>query len=175
MFSISMGWSAKKTYLVMSEVWCQIIECPTYWISDQGRVFSTQSGKILKAQLGHKDYLQVQMYGLSAGRVSRKIHRLVAEAFIGTRPDGMEICHRDGNKNNNSISNLRYDTSAGNTQDSLTAGNLGRKLDASQVMQILELLEDGLPVKEIASRYQVSGENIRKIRRRQIWRHLSLT
>jgi hypothetical protein len=38
------------------------------------------------------------------------LHTLVAESFIGVRPDGMVIDHIDGVKSNNCSTNLRYTT-----------------------------------------------------------------
>lgn len=38
------------------------------------------------------------------------VHNLVAEAFIGDRPDGYVIDHIDGNYLNNNVDNLRYVT-----------------------------------------------------------------
>lgn len=42
------------------------------------------------------------------------IHTLVAETYLGVRPEGMVIDHIDGNKSNNHLSNLRYTTVAEN-------------------------------------------------------------
>lgn len=47
----------------------------------------------------------------------RYVHQLVALAFIGPRPAGLETCHNNGNKLDNRASNLRYDTAAGNARD----------------------------------------------------------
>lgn len=38
------------------------------------------------------------------------IHTLVAETFLGIRPEGMVIDHIDSEKSNNNLSNLRYTT-----------------------------------------------------------------
>lgn len=51
-----------------------------------------------------------------------KVHRLVAAVFIGPCPDGMEVCHGDGNNKNNHVSNLRYDTHNANYQDMIDHG-----------------------------------------------------
>ena len=43
-------------------------------------------------------------------RLNTYIHKLVAEYFIGERPEGYEIDHIDGNYLNNRADNLRYVT-----------------------------------------------------------------
>lgn len=44
------------------------------------------------------------------GQRSMMIHRLVAEAFLGKCPDGVEVDHIDGHRWNNALSNLDYIT-----------------------------------------------------------------
>ena len=51
-----------------------------------------------------------------------QVHRLVLLAFVGPCPDGMVCCHNDGNKQNNHVSNLRWDTQASNIQDTVRHG-----------------------------------------------------
>lgn len=50
------------------------------------------------------------------------VHHAVARAFIGPRPDGLEVAHGDGDRLNNSISNLRYATPKENSADTLAHG-----------------------------------------------------
>lgn len=45
------------------------------------------------------------------------VHRLVLMAFIGPCPDGMEGCHGDDDRRNNTLVNLRWDTKAANCAD----------------------------------------------------------
>lgn len=45
------------------------------------------------------------------------VHRLILLTFVGPCPKGMEGCHNDGNRSNNKLSNLRWDTLSGNQQD----------------------------------------------------------
>lgn len=49
-------------------------------------------------------------------RFEKPIHHLVAEAFLGPRPLGLEINHRDGNPQNNAASNLEYVTHSENVR-----------------------------------------------------------
>lgn len=54
-----------------------------------------------------------------------EIHALVALAFIGPRPAGMDVRHLDGNKLNNTAANLRYGTRSENIIDAVTHGTHG--------------------------------------------------
>lgn len=54
-------------------------------------------------------YCMVTMSTGSRGKsVSLLVHRTVAELFIGPRPQGATINHKDGDKNNNRCDNLEY-------------------------------------------------------------------
>lgn len=53
---------------------------------------------------------------------SRRIHRLVLEAFIGSCPRGYECRHLDGNRQNNKLTNLTWGTRSENAQDRIKHG-----------------------------------------------------
>jgi hypothetical protein len=53
---------------------------------------------------------------------NRFVHRLVAAAFIGPCPPGLEVCHNDGDCSNDTPGNLRYDTTSENVLDSVRHG-----------------------------------------------------
>ena len=97
-----------------------------YEVSSHGRVRSLHkrgraTGGILAANANSSAYPMVGLCRAGV-RTGRKVHSLVAEAFIGPRPDGMEICHRDGNSKNNRAENLRYGSRSENIQDTVTHG-----------------------------------------------------
>lgn len=52
-----------------------------------------------------------------------KVHQLVALAFIGPRPEGMDTCHTNDDRSDNRAANLRYDTHSENAKDHVRAGN----------------------------------------------------
>ena len=76
----------------------------------------------LISQYPDKDgYLLATCKGLSKnGQV--RVHRLVAQCFIGDCPDGYEVNHKDGNKTNNSVHNLEYVTSKENSIHAVKTG-----------------------------------------------------
>lgn len=91
-----------------------------------GRVVTGQTrsffwpGRVLRL-VRKGPYLQVTLHRPGM-RVCRTVHSLVALAFIGPRPEGMQVCHGDGVGSNNALSNLRYDTASANEMDKVRHG-----------------------------------------------------
>jgi hypothetical protein len=52
----------------------------------------------------------------------RTVHSLMAEAFIGPRPDGQEVRHLNGQPADNRIENLTYGSKSENAYDSIEHG-----------------------------------------------------
>lgn len=77
-------------------------------------------GCVLKQVVSDSGYANVN---LSRDNKPRRqfVHRLVAYAFLGPKPDGMEICHGDGDRLNNALSNLRWDSHSANMMDAVAA------------------------------------------------------
>jgi molybdenum cofactor biosynthesis enzyme MoaA len=74
-------------------------------------------------------YRVVTFHSDSAPSVQRYVHHLVAELFIGPRPEGHQVRHFDGNSANNAATNLRYGTQSENELDKVRHGthrNAGR-------------------------------------------------
>jgi hypothetical protein len=100
------------------ERWCECLGYPGYEVSDRGRVRSWRVSGFadLKAafpKILRSTYLQGYRYvSLSLGAdaaVSKSVHRLVLEAFVGPcPPDKSEAGHNDGVRNNNALSNLAW-------------------------------------------------------------------
>lgn len=93
------------------EVWKDIVDFPNYQVSNLGNVKSLKRKMILKAKPIQKkgDYVcyEVNLYNQN-GQCHKKIHRLVAEAFIPKVEGKTEIDHIDRNPANNHIDNLRW-------------------------------------------------------------------
>ena len=105
-----------------------------YEVSNHGRVRSVdrtvtrsdgqvhrRKGKLLRTPLNQRGYQVVNLCIQGKCQI-RTVHSLIAETFIGTRPEGMEVCHNDGIKTNNRVDNLRYGTRSDNTLDKVRHG-----------------------------------------------------
>lgn len=75
---------------------------------------------------------------------THNLHVLVALAFLGPRPDKLQVCHNDGNPAHNWKTNLRYDTPIGNAADRHTHGthakgsnNPGAKFNEEQIIELI--------------------------------------
>lgn len=134
-----------------------------YEVSNLGRV--RRNGHCLIGSPAGKGYNYIF---LSRNNVQepRYRHHIVAEAFIGPRPEGMEVNHIDGVKSNNAVKNLEYTTSSGNKLHALRIGlrtNVGEghpntKFSDDAVREIRKLAAEGVPHKQIAKRFGVACE-----------------
>lgn len=115
------------------EIWRDVIgfEC-LYQVSTNGRVRSydravayprgqrgiaVKKGKVLSPKVTQTGYYEVVLIGADGARHSKRVHRLVAEAFI-PNPDKLPyINHIDENKQNNNVTNLEWCTPKHNSEE----------------------------------------------------------
>lgn len=97
---------------------------------------------------------------------------LVMLAFVGPRPDGLDVCHGNGNPADNRLENLRYGTRSENMRDALRHGTINTlKLTSDQVREIRARYVKGQrPYQyELAAEYGVSQPMIGYITRGDSW------
>lgn len=169
----------------MVEIWKAVVGFEgRYEVSDLGRVRSLDfrsahrlhKGKLRKLYLFEpKDcktsYWTINLRKGDGSQNQKKVHRLVAAAFLGPEPEGMCVCHNDGNGMNNRLNNLRYDTMAGNNEDKVKHGVAGWKLSASQVLAIRSLVGEFSGI-ELAEEFGVTTSHISNILTGKTWKHL---
>jgi hypothetical protein len=98
------------------EVWRSIENYENYTVSSFGRIKSTKTGKIMKGSVNSHGYYLVSIYK-DRVKKTHKIHRLVACAFIDNPNDKLCVDHKNNDRTNNHISNLRFATSKENNQN----------------------------------------------------------
>lgn len=111
-----------KTELEVTAVgnWKEVEGYEQYLISDEGKLFSRKSGKLLKLQARNDGYI---VAGITKNEKVKNvyIHRLVMKAF---KPEGEKetVNHIDGNKANNHVDNLEWCTYSENNQHAIKTG-----------------------------------------------------
>ena len=111
----------------MKESWQPVVGFEeNYMVSDHGQVlrFDGHYHRLLRAASNDR-YLRVHLVDEDR-RVTRTLHSVVAEAFLGVNP-GMEVNHIDGNTRNNKATNLEWLTHAENVRHALETGLVRRK------------------------------------------------
>lgn len=94
---------------------------PNYVIYEDGRVQNIKTGRFLKTRVSTNGYILVDLCNLGIQKCLQ-IHRILAEAFISNPDNKSQVNHKDGNKQNNSLSNLEWSTRSENIQHAWDTG-----------------------------------------------------
>ena len=158
-----------------------------YQVSDQGDVrrwwrYRKRWGPNLRTWPDKDGYRAV---GLSTPGVraphQQRVHRLVAAAFLGPTPEGMFVCHNNGDPADNRLENLRIDSPKGNSRDQARHGtqnrlrgaqNGGTRFTEEDVLAIRKRRAEGETITSLAREYGVGISTISRIANRQRWAHL---
>jgi len=97
------------------EQWRQIKDWP-YSVSDQGRIRSDRSGRILKPGVNTGGYLHVTLTA-NGKQQNVRVHKAVLDAFVGPRKKKQECRHLDRDRTNNYLTNLCWGTTIQNRAD----------------------------------------------------------
>ncbi len=154
---------------------------PLYSVTEDGRVFSSVTNRFLKSSLNKRGYPRIRLAPkLGVKQKTLEIYLLVAWAWIGPCPEGMEVAHVDGDSLNSHFSNLIYKTHRDNIADMEKHGTRCRgerspsaKLTEADVTNIILRRKYGASAQALASEYGVSGTQIYDILNGKKWKHLT--
>lgn len=159
-----------------------------YLVSDKGRIKSIFGRKnprskplMRKLRLSNGYWI----VDLKSNWISTtfKVARIVAAAFHGPCPEGMEVAHLNGNPQDDRIENLSYTTHRENMHHKFIRGTHNRgshhssaKLTDEKVIEILRLRASGMELKPIAKMFGVTKGHVCDITKGRAWKYFdSLT
>lgn len=158
-----------------------------YSISNFGKVKSKirrgwkgKKNSFIKHFIQRRGYPVVFLYPFEGKRSIRFVHSLVAEHFIGKRPKGFDVNHKDGNKTNNYFKNLEYLSHSENMLHSYKIGlqkgmsgenNPSCKINLSIARKIKEFLKKpNMSMREFARTLNIPHYIIYNIKNKNTWK-----
>lgn len=163
------------------EIWKSVKDFADYEVSDLGRVRSVKKLplKILNMQRHTGGYSKV-CFWVKGKCFNKFVHTLVLEAFMGERPEGHQACHGNGDKKDNRLVNLRWDTRSNNQLDREAhgTGRIGRErkvktLNPETVLKIRECVErNGGNKTKSAKELGMSRTTVADVANRRTWKHI---
>lgn len=147
-----------------------------YQVAADGTVYSLKrdpAGKAMKPGKNAGGYLHLRLLRERSCKVNVDVHVAVAAAFLGPRPAGMQVNHKDGVKTNNCAANLEYCTRSENLKHAHAIGlachwgerNPRCKIKTADLAAVRTLIAAGVKRAEIAQAYRVTPTRISQIKR----------
>jgi hypothetical protein len=135
--------------------------------------------KILSTQVNCHGYLKVILSKHNSQKTFR-VHTLVCKAFLNNPENKRDINHINGNKTDNRLINLEYNTRSENMKHCFRIGlncHKGQnhnqsKLNEKDVLDIRSEKYKGFKIKDIAFIYGVKPCTISNIIAKRIWIHI---
>lgn len=105
----------------MDETWTHCKTNTNYEASSEGNVRNSKTGRIMKKNVNKQGYETVCLHECGKSR-SKKVHRLIAEAFTDEDISNMDVAHIDKNRQNNRLDNLVIRTRQETVADTYSNG-----------------------------------------------------
>lgn len=140
-----------------------------YIATRSGKIFSLKNNKRIeligsKKKNGYREIL----INHKGKKKYLLVHRIIAQLFIGKRK-GL-VNHKDGNKQNNKISNLEYMNNSDNQKHARDNGLLNIKMNKEKVKKIKAERKKGKTYAEIAKKFGIGETQTRYICQNKRWK-----
>ena len=152
-----------------------------YEISNDGLVKNVKNHTVLKTRVTIYGYSDVKIM-IDNKSHRKRVHRLVAEAFVPNPDMKPQVNHKDGNKLNNHFTNLEWVTNAENIRHAVSTGllindgvnNPNNVYTEEQIHHVCKLLEDPkIKARDISFTTGVSLSIVNDISTRRSWVRIS--
>jgi len=177
-------------------MWKTVHGHPSYEVSDDGRVrVKATKRELVQSKLGGKlkpgstskvyasgGYMAVCLLTAEAPKgLRRRVHRLMLEAFIEPAPKGHQASHINGDRFDNRLKNLRWETPRENCQRRIAHGTQQcgekvwhlAKMTAEAVLEMRARHAAGeTNVTALGREYGIGQNAARLIILRQTWKHV---
>lgn len=165
MFKSSFGfkWILEEQGNLENEMWKQVVikdkDTSNYYVSSLGR-FKNSKGIIMKDyKPHHSGYIYVRV-----NKDKYALHRLVAFTFLENPENKSFVNHIDGNKTNNVLTNIEWNTPRENNLHSHKFGlNKGSKRKITQYDLEINKIKDFNSIIEASKFLNISQSNIKAV------------
>lgn len=131
-----------------TEYWRTIPSFPVYSASNYGRIRNDGTGRIMHMYMNSRGYLVLTLRRNNE-QIQQRVHRLVAEAFLGGPHPDLDVNHIDGDKTNNCVENLEWCTREENVRHAVRNGL--RPGPRRKAVRIIETGEEFVSLRACAS------------------------
>lgn len=140
------------------EIWKPLRNFPSYNGSSKGRIMNVRTQHISIPTIDRKGYALVGLRKNGKMHLVR-VHRVIAETFLGDHPD-MDVRHKDDDRANNCVTNLEWVTRSETIKRSYANGN--KKPWRQIPVRVLETGETYSNIKECAKANGCDPAEVRK-------------
>lgn len=150
-----------------------------YRVTADGTIYQRrQPDRVLRPKLASNGYLRINLWRDNHLK-TYFVHTIVAACFLGPKPAGLEVNHKDGDKLNNAASNLEYVTRSENERHAIHVLDRGCRRGENHRLAILTEdkvrairavhRNEQLTYKELGQRFGISGSHARLVALRKTW------
>lgn len=170
----------------VKEVWKDIIEYEgLYQISSFGNVKSFKrykEGKLLQPKSDKDGYKEIGIRDIQGNRKFKRVHRIVAEAFLENPNNYTFVNHKDNDPSNNNIENIEWCTIEYNNKYRFSNGNASHKgskhpiasITEETAIKIYKLGHSGNYTEtQLAKMFNTTRSVVNKIRLDKSWTHVT--
>lgn len=165
----------------MNDSFCQLSEFPDYEINRFGVIRNRKTGKVKSQYPSNGGYYFVTLHKENQGGKPRRVHRLLAEAFIPNPQQKPCINHINGNRGDYSLENLEWCTHDENMKHAFRTGLVnntgernGQAKISTEIAKKIKLLlaSRKLTQQKIAERFGISRSLVLGIKLGRLWSHV---